>query len=65
MKAIFLRRSSVLIIDATTASYFFAIKAGMMPSQSWATRVHSTFICSHRALVISTSKPCSWLSEST
>jgi cell division transport system ATP-binding protein len=39
--------------------------AGMMPSQSWATKVHSTFISAQRALAISTSKPCSWPSEST
>ena len=37
------------IIDATTASYFLAIKAGMIPSQSCATRVHWACMRSHRA----------------
>ncbi|MNE75277.1 hypothetical protein D3C80_1714210 [compost metagenome] len=65
MNATFFWRSSVITMEATTASYFLASSAGMMPSQSWATSVHSTCIFAHRALAMSTSKPCNWFFEST
>ena len=41
------------------ASYFLASSAGMMPSQSCWTSVHSTFISSQSALAMSMSKPTS------
>ena len=37
-------RSSVMLMPAMMASYFLALSAGMMPSQSWATISHFTFM---------------------
>ena len=34
-----------------------ALRAGIMPSHSWETRVHSAFMVVHRALAMSMSKP--------
>jgi hypothetical protein len=52
-------RLSVIDIEATIASYFLAIRPGMMPSQSCTTNSHSKFAASHSALAMSTSKPTS------
>ena len=57
VKFTFFFRSGVIDIEAMMASYFFASRAGMIPSQSCLTSSHSTFICSHRASAISMSKP--------
>ena len=57
MNATFFLRSSVIDIEATIASYLRASNAGMMPSQSCWTSVHSAPISSHSALAMSMSKP--------
>ena len=54
-----LRRSSVSFMPAMMASYFFALRAGMMPSQSCATISQVTFMRRHRSLARSISKPSS------
>jgi hypothetical protein len=52
-------RSSVMAIDATMASNLRDCSAGMMPSHSCCTRVHSAFISAHSASAMSMSKPLS------
>ncbi|MBB2701586.1 UNVERIFIED_ORG: hypothetical protein GGD51_000514 [Rhizobium esperanzae] len=42
------------------ASNFPTVSAGMIPSQSWGTKVHSTFIRRQRSRPTSTSKPANW-----
>ncbi len=50
VKATRLARSSVAFMPAMMTSYLPASSAGMMPSQSCATKVHFTFIFSQSAL---------------
>ena len=57
VKSTFFLRSSVVVMDAMIASYFLARSAGMMPSQSCLTSVHSAFRLAYKALAISMSKP--------
>ena len=52
-------RSSVIDMEATMASYFLAISAGMMPSQSCCTSLHSAFMALHSAQAMSMSKSTS------
>ncbi|MCY1307128.1 hypothetical protein D9M70_570300 [compost metagenome] len=59
VKSTFSLRSAVIDMDAMMASNFLAISAGMMPSQSCVTKVHSAFISVHSALAMSMSKPVS------
>jgi hypothetical protein len=53
------RRLSVIDMPAMMASYFLAWSDGMMPSQSWATISHFTFMRLHSSLARSISKPSS------
>ena len=59
LNATFFLRSSVMDMDAMMASYLRASSAGMMPSQSCCTSVHSAPISAHSALAMSMSKPTS------
>ncbi|MCY1451276.1 hypothetical protein D9M71_681330 [compost metagenome] len=60
MKSTACLRSSVMDIEEIRKSNFLAFSAGMMPSQSEVTTVHSTFILAHRASPMSLSKPTTW-----
>ena len=59
MKSTARLRSSVIDMLATMASYLRASSPGMIPSQSWRTNSHVTFILSQSAWAISMSKPMS------
>ncbi|MDT4873362.1 hypothetical protein FQZ97_1086010 [compost metagenome] len=60
MKSTACLRSSVIDMEAARKSNFLALRAGMMPSQSEVTTLHSAFILAHSAWAISTSKPTTW-----
>ena len=48
-----------MLMPAMMASNLPALRAGIMPSQSFCTTVHSTFIWLHRSWARSISKPAS------
>jgi hypothetical protein len=50
-------RSSLIVIEATIMSNFLALSAGIMPSHSCCTSVHSALMRSHTASAMSMSKP--------
>ena len=58
-------RSSVIDIEAEIASNLRLSSAGIMPSHSCLTQVHLAFSSSHKALAMSTSKPCTAPAVST